>query len=209
MSKLKQAAVCFLTAGLTVAGGAKSLLAGEKEYLGVETRPPAAASVPADAKDRDRYRYENGRWWYQLPNGRMVLWSGKEWIGKQAAPHITPPAWQPRAGFDPTFRSDLDVRQARLAEEQAPSSSLSVLDAARSARTPTFPEPGYVEDFWLRRYNYNFGGYGPGPGAFSSPFYRHSVFPAPVGPFNYGSFGPYLGGGLTGGMANGFLGRWP
>jgi hypothetical protein len=209
MRNIKIAGLLIL-ATAAAAGDAKGAPpAAERAYLGVETRPPAAAPAMSNTKGSERYRYENGRWWYQLPNGRMVLWNGKEWIGMQPAPHITPPAWQPRAGFDPTFRSDLDRRQARLAEEQSPSESLSALDAARSARTPTFPEPGYVEDFWLRRYNYNFGGYGPGPGAFSSPFYRHSIFPAPVGAFNYGSLGPYMGGGLTGGMANGFLGRWP
>lgn len=209
MRAVHRAAVFNLAIGLAVNGASAAPPSSVTGHLGVETRPPVAAPAASDKKGSKRYRYENGRWWYQLPNGRMVLWNGKEWIGMKAAPHITPPAWQPRAGFDPTFRSDLDRRQDRLAEEQAPSSSLSALDAARSARTPTFPEPGYVEDFWLRRYNYNFGGYGPGPGAFSSPFYRHSIFPAPVGAFNYGSFGPYMGGGLTGGMANGFLGRWP
>ncbi|HUY90504.1 MAG TPA: hypothetical protein VMV10_17335 [Pirellulales bacterium] len=187
--------------------------AGEREFLGVPTRPAAEKSpVDLNVKGRERYEYEHGRWWYRMPGGHWVLWNGKQWIDAKPSPALAAArGWGPVGGLEPTIGDELDRTQGRLASEQGPRQRLAALDAARSALTPTFPEPSYVDSYWLRRYNYNPGvyGMGPGPGAFLSPFYRHTIFPPPVGQFNYGTFGPYMGGALSGGMANGFLGRFP
>lgn len=184
----------------------------EREWLGVATNPPAAqAPVDLSVKGRERYQYEHGRWWYRKPGGHWVLWNGKQWIDAKPSPYVAAGGRGVPSGEEPTISAEFDRARARLAEDQALGRQLSALDAARSAQTPTFPEPGYVQNYWLRSYNYNPGVYGsgPGPGAYLSPFYRHTIFPAPVGPFNYGTFGPYSGGALSGGMANGFLGRFP
>lgn len=206
MKLLVAAIFAAATNGLVVAS------AGEPEFLGVPTRPPAAeAPVDLSVKGRERYQYEHGRWWYRKPGGHWVLWNGKQWIDAKPSPYISTLGRQAAGEEEPTIGNELDRSRARLADEQSLGKRLSALDAARSAQTPTFPEPGYVQNYWLRSYNYNPGVYGsgPGPGAYLSPFYRHTIFPAPVGPFNYGTFGPYSGGALSGGMANGFLGRFP
>lgn len=209
-TKTKLLIAAVFTAALSCLSAAS---AGEHEFLGVPTRPPAEKSpVDLSVKGRERYAYENGRWWYHMPDGHWVLWNGEKWIDAKPSPAFEAARGRgPVGGLEPAIADGLDRDRARLAGDQGPRQRLSALDAARSAQTPTFPEPGYVDNYWLRRYNYNPGvyGMGPGPGAFLSPFYRHTIFPPPVGAFNYGTFGPYMGGALTGGMANGFLGRFP
>ena len=206
------AALALALVGMMLAHASAAPPAANHEWLGVATNPPPAkAPVDLSVKGRERYQYEHGRWWYRLPDGHWVLWNGKQWIDAKPTVGAAPEGRSALAGLEPTLSDDLARARSRLAEDQSLGRRLSALDAARSAQTPTFPEPGYVQNYWLRSYNYNPGVYGsgPGPGAYLSPFYRHTIFPAPVAPFNYGTFGPYSGGALTGGMANGFLGRFP
>jgi hypothetical protein len=56
----------------------------------ISTTLPSSAAAPtpavAEPVDRSRYRYQDGRWWYLLPDNRWVYWENGAWV------NYTPPA---------------------------------------------------------------------------------------------------------------------
>lgn len=205
-----------------------------------EADPPEQVPAGQPQGQRWRYRFYHGRWWYWLPSERWVIWNGEKWIDHQpfvAVPQSSA-TWNNRktgTGLDWSKWSTLDTSSfdkidASLGSDSSgyawtrsplgssysplvharamPDSDDAVLERSRWSLGVSANERSLEQSFWPRSYYFNNQGYySPG---YSSPLYRHSYLPAPVGQFNYStSAGGYMGGALTNGMANGFLNRWP
>jgi hypothetical protein len=49
------------------------------------TSDDSNASPCQPPRDRSRYHWQQGRWWYDLPSGRQLVWDGKQWqYGEQS-----------------------------------------------------------------------------------------------------------------------------